>query len=216
MAASAKTPVELDALAERNDLDELKDSLSLLHSWGVHEPAYLPVLEKLLFHTDPEVLRLTLGVMGNFTRHDRKRCIALNKHVPRFASLLTAEPRQAATALEILVALRGPAEDLVPHVREYLHRFLEEACDLIVTFGSLAKDLVPDLLQTLEEDDWDTRWAAVDAIGAIGPAACDAVPALVRLLRHPSGVVTGSASAALERITGVSAGNWLRGPNQAN
>lgn len=48
----------------------------------------------------------------------------------------------------------------------------------------------------------DARWAAADALGAIGPDARDAIPALQQSLRDPSADVRKAAAEALKQIRG--------------
>src|SRR6185295_17765320 len=50
--------------------------------------------------------------------------------------------------------------------------------------GSIAKEAVPVLVQTLQAKDKPTRVQATIALGAIGPGAAEAVPALLDQLHH--------------------------------
>ena len=209
--ATAASPDDLRQLAENKQPEQLKGALSLLHSWGVRTPDYLPVLEKLLLSEDPEVLRLTLGIMLNFERGPRKHFLQLKNQLATLQKLATTEtsmPNARFLALELIVKLAGPTQMLVPHLREFLYRWPEEASDVICLFGPLAKDLVPDLIKAIEGDDWDTTWALVDALGAIGPEAKSAVPTLTKLTMHKSGVISGRACVALEQITGKPRTSW--------
>jgi hypothetical protein len=221
---SPKKPDELLSLLKGNNVNELKEALSLLYSWGIREVDYLPVLGLLLSHDDPEVLRYTLGMMRHHEELPHKEFLQLKQHLPtlrKFASIGKEQDPSLSewsvvrfSALELIVALCGPSQDLVPHLRDYLVRWPEEACDLIYKFGPIAKDLVPDLIRMLQaEEDSDTTWAMVDAVGAIGPAAQEAVPILEKLTKHRSGVITGRACIALENITGTSRYAWPRGPD---
>src|SRR5262249_22544889 len=140
---TTKTPAELRSLAEQEELNELKEALSLLHCWGIHDPEYLPVLGRLLSHKDPEVLRRTLGIMLNYDRYQVNEFEQLKEHLPVFRELLSTQP----LALDLIVALCGPSLDLVPHLQNQLRLFPEEGSDLVFKFGPMAKDLVPDLMQ---------------------------------------------------------------------
>jgi hypothetical protein len=203
------TADELRSLHKQGNVDQLKEALSVLHYRGIRDPQCIPVLGALLSSEDDEVLRLTLGVMMNFERSPRSECfVRLREYLPVFHQVA---PKQLG-ALELIVALAGPSEELVPCLKEYLARFPEETCDVAYQFGPLAKDLVPGLIGLCRNDDWDTIWAAVDALGAIGPAAKEAVPMLEMLTNHKSGLITGRACVALESITGKPRGSWSRGP----
>lgn len=65
-----------------------------------------------------------------------------------------------------------------------------------------AKDVVPALIQTMEQDeDWRVRHAAVEALARIGFAASDATPALVQVLhKDENECVRGAAAVALGKI----------------
>jgi hypothetical protein len=208
-AISVPTVDELLTLVEFGNLDQLKDALSVLHLHGIAKAKYLPALGKLLATNDSEVLRLTLGIMMNFEQCSRGEFEQLKRYLPEFHQLAATQ----FGALALIVALSGPAEELVPKLRSYLCRFPEEGCDLVHKFGPVARGLVPDLIELLESDEWDDIWAAIDAIWAIGPAAAAAVPMLEKLTKHESGVITGRACIALEKITGKSRESWPRGPN---
>src|SRR5262245_23691501 len=205
-----KSASELRDLVERNELKPLKDALSLLHCWGIHGAKYLPVLEDLLHHADPEVVRLTLAVMLNFELKAKKTFLRLRECLPTFQKLVGKQP----LALDVIVGLSRPSRKLVPSLKKYLWWYPEDGCDLVYRFGPVASKLVPDLIRLIKKSkDWDETWAAVDALGAIGPSAKKAVPILKKLTKHKSGVITGRACVALEHITGISRHSWPRGPD---
>ena len=209
---TAKTASELLSLVQGNQLLELKDALSLLQSWGVRDQEYLPVLAALLAHEDPEVLRLTLSIMLSYEQSPVNEFMQLKEFLPAIEALVGTQ----FLAVDLIVRLRGPAQNLIPYVKTYLSRYREETCDLICLFGPLAYELVPDLIEIIEgSDEWDEIWAVVDALGTIGPAAQAAAPILKQLTKHRSGVITGSACVALESITGISRHKWPRGPSPA-
>jgi hypothetical protein len=204
---------ELGELLERGQLKPLKDALSLLHSWGIHGAKYLPVLGKLLSHSDQEVVRLTMGIMLNYELFKSKKFIQFKEHLPVFQKLATTESPGSTQflALDLIVKLIGPTRQLVPLLKKGLSRYPEEACDVVCRFGPVASDLFPDLIRLLKKSkDWDETWAAVDALGAIGHSAKNAVPILKELIKHKSGVIMGRACVALEKITGISRYRWPR------
>jgi hypothetical protein len=203
-----ETPEALFSLAQRNKVKQLRSGLSLLHAWGTRNDKYIPVLGMFLFHDDNEVLRLTLGVLRNYERRAPKAFGKLTKYLLVFHELAPTQ----FTALELIVALQGPRPELMPYLKKYLSRYVEETCDLIVRCGAGARELVPDLIRTLKStNNWDEIWAAVDPLGAIGKRARPAIPILKELAaKHESGVITGRACVALERITGISRNRWPR------
>lgn len=62
---------------------------------------------------------------------------------------------------------------------------------------SLPSDPVPGLLEALTHPFMDVRLEAIGALGRLGPLATDAIPALVRLLDDPDGLLRRSAARAI-------------------
>jgi hypothetical protein len=79
---------------------------------------------------------------------------------------------------------------------------MEGACDVICGMKEGGAIFVSLLMERLEaaEDYWDFCWAAVDALGEIGPAAMPAKGTLERLRMHPSELVQERAKLALGKI----------------
>lgn len=79
---------------------------------------------------------------------------------------------------------------------------MESACDVICGMKEGGAIFVPLLMERLAEaqDYWDFCWAAVDALGEIGPAALAAKGTLERLRTHPSELVQERAKEALRKI----------------
>jgi hypothetical protein len=80
---------------------------------------------------------------------------------------------------------------------------MEAACDVICSMKENGAALVPLLIEKLETsgDYWDFCWAAVDALGEIGPTAIAAKETLEKLKTHPSELVQDRAKEALRKIT---------------
>jgi hypothetical protein len=79
---------------------------------------------------------------------------------------------------------------------------MDAACDVICQMKREGARFVPLLVEQLEKH-WeycDFCWAAVDALGEIGPGAREARPMLEKLRSHPSGLVKARASEALSKI----------------
>ena len=75
------------------------------------------------------------------------------------------------------------------------------AIDSLVGLHPKCGDLiVRSLSNILGDADADVRWAAVGALSRIGPAAADAVPALIEALRDTTEVIGKAAAEALGRI----------------
>jgi HEAT repeat protein len=80
-----------------------------------------------------------------------------------------------------------------PEARYWAVAYLEQAAD---------PEAVPALIQTLSDGDIYVRGGAARALGAIGAAACDAIPALTECLKHEDAWVCKTAEYALEKIIG--------------
>jgi HEAT repeat protein len=92
--------------------------------------------------------------------------------------------------LQIYIRQLGHQE---PEARYWAVVYLEQAAD---------PESVPALIQELAGDDLYLRGGAAKALGAIGPAACDAIPALTECLQHEDPWVCKTAEYALEKIRG--------------
>ena len=89
----------------------------------------------------------------------------------------TAEQQLAKRAIRSI----GPAA--VPFLLEMLGRGGAEARDAVTgfaTLGDLGKAALPELQRLLDEPDLAIRYLSIWAIGRIGPAAANAIPALLR------------------------------------
>ena len=80
-----------------------------------------------------------------------------------------------------------------PEARYWAVVYLEQAADL---------ESVPALIQALSDGDLYVRGGVARALGAIGTAACDAIPALTECLKHEDAWVCKTAEYALEKIKG--------------
>lgn len=72
------------------------------------------------------------------------------------------------------------AGELRRGAKVYDSRHLRQLCRALVHYGSDAAPAVPDVIPLLRQEDHGLREAAIDLVGAIGPAASDAVPELER------------------------------------
>jgi hypothetical protein len=81
---------------------------------------------------------------------------------------------------------------------------LESASDTLCWLGPAALPYAARLLDLVEgePDYWDLAWAAVDALGMMGPSAKEFLPRIERLRSHPSGLVKARTNIAIRRING--------------
>ena len=78
-----------------------------------------------------------------------------------------------------------------PEARYWAVVYLEQAAD---------PEAVPALIESLASEDIFLRGGAAKALGAIGAAASDAIPALEKCLKHEDAWVCKTAEYALEKI----------------
>jgi HEAT repeat protein len=62
------------------------------------------------------------------------------------------------------------------------------------------REVIPDLIECLQDHEHTVRWEAAVALGQMGPDAAEAVPALTRLLDDPVYYVRAAAAEALKKI----------------
>ena len=92
--------------------------------------------------------------------------------------------------LQIYIRQLGHQE---PEARYWAVVYLEQAAD---------PESVPALIQELAGDDIYLCGGAAKALGAIGPAASAAIPALTECMKHEDPWVCKTAEYALEKIRG--------------
>ena len=77
----------------------------------------------------------------------------------------------------------------------------EKACDLVRHMAADGREAVPSIRSLIQSTlVYDTLWAAVDALAAVGPDSSSVAPELLGLLDHRSGRVASGAAHALARI----------------
>jgi len=81
---------------------------------------------------------------------------------------------------------------------------LESACHALCELGPMALPFAARLLDLVEgeADYWDLAWAAMDALGIMGPSAKEFLPRIERLRSHPSGLVRARTEIAIHCING--------------
>ena len=133
---------------------------------------------------------------------------------PKAVPYLTRMLRERDSALKIR-AMRWRwaqwlgTKPLFTDVLEPAWRKSRTAAQTLSLLGTAAKDAVPDLIKALESSpDEETRRFAAVCLGAIGPEAAAAVPALTRASILGSGFLRNTAREAL-RCTGTARTNGL-------
>jgi HEAT repeat protein len=155
-------------------------------------PALLDALQQKVVRTPKEIVA-TLGKIGPD---------------PALAApaLLAAleQPESTCVALEVLCATGSPNIDPIPPLRRALRkaRLNKEywSSGSLRDLAKLGAPAVPLLLEFLDDTDIYAQAASADGLGAIGPAAKPAVPALCALLQSKTDYVRLEAAVALWRI----------------
>jgi HEAT repeat protein len=68
------------------------------------------------------------------------------------------------------------------------------------TLARIGPPAVPGLVETLQAKEWSTRFLAVETLGAMGPAAKDALPTLTKLARQEDKFLARAATLAMAKI----------------
>ena len=122
--------------------------------------------------------------------------------------------------LEAIIAIReiGPdAREAIPDLIETIRitrnhdkKFLFAAVNALLAMG---KEIVPDMISLLKDDNWEMRLGSAWMLGKLGPEAKDAVPALTEALNDTNVNVRMKASGALKKIKGEAVELAKPGPN---
>jgi len=116
-----------------------------------------------------------------------------------------ADPQTASLAIRALGALGPTARDAAPALIDYVKngdtRSRPDAATALAKVGGPGlTEVVPTLTQALNDRDADVRHAAVRALGALGPAARSALPALKDLRSQGRESHSGDVEAAIRTI----------------
>lgn len=116
----------------------------------------------------------------------------------------------------------------MPDIRDELCRFIwlneqgqwEHTCDALEQLEQFGDDLIPGLIQCLEDGHPDVRHLAVQVLGAARPRSDAAVPALIERLTDEDWLVVTSVILALGDFGPLAAAAipqvepWLESPNE--
>jgi len=168
----------------------LVHQLVMIRISGIRPLSWLPLFQELLEkRRNDDIIRHTCVIVEDYGSK-AERCL------PRLIELSD----RCIAPIDAVWAITKDCRLVLPQMGRYVERFPEEACDLICQIGPDAADLVPHIIKVLGRDDWDEMWAAVDALGAIGPKASVALPILRKLRKHKSGVISSRATIAIASI----------------
>ncbi|MCE9544569.1 MAG: HEAT repeat domain-containing protein [Planctomycetia bacterium] len=146
--------------------------------------ASMPAVEDLVHNlTDP-----SLHVRRSTVQALRRIKPGPEKVVPLMLSALS--DKDPAVVLSALNSLAEEGEAVVPPMIQALKdpRTAYWACLVLSDVGPPAKDAVPQLIKTLEDERVEVQMEAAMALGSIGPDARSAAPELTKLLgdKHPA------------------------------
>ncbi len=126
--------------------------------------------------------------------------------VPALMDLLEAGGDDQERILRTLASIGAPAQIVVPAIIDLVEAgaSITWMAEPLAGYGKEAAPAVPLLVQILSSDDDDARLSAARVLGAIGPPADAALPALEKLAADPDGGMASSAAAdAIAKITGA-------------
>jgi HEAT repeat protein len=140
--------------------------------------------------------------------------------VPVLTGLVGAEPPdRASKAVEALGGFGPAAESAVPELiralpgRMPMHAMLPRTLIVAEALGRIAPgtrsagEAMTALVGLLQSGDSETRRAAGDALGAFGPAAESAIPALIRILKDSADTdIAGAANSAAWALSRIAPG----------
>jgi hypothetical protein len=123
--------------------------------------------------------------------------------VPFYLQLMTT--RESPIKVKWLALAPKPwlARFHIPGVFEYRNELYMRKCLGawgFVALGAKAKPWVPALLALNSDKDQNTRYLAVFALRCLGPAAGEALPKMILLLKDPDLIIRGEAAMALGEI----------------
>jgi HEAT repeat protein len=118
------------------------------------------------------------------------------------AQTTPAEPAQSTAEVDTPRPMSPPALD---DLRKTLSttddsRTRVLTLDEIATFGSRAKDALPEILAMTGDPEPRVRWHAARTIGLIGEDAIPAIPTLIKLLEDDDPITVAQAAAAIRHI----------------
>jgi len=143
----------------------------------------VPTLIEALSHEDVEVRRFAVTMLG-LVEADPNDTLQ-----PLTVALSDFDPFVRATAAEVLALYGSAATEALPHWEGLLEE--DEYTRVVVVHAILCIDpastegLVPVLTEALCSQHREVRQRAAQVLGAIGPAAGEAVPRLLKCLEEP-------------------------------
>jgi len=173
-AAVAALPALLAAV-EDSDQSVREAAVQAIAHLG---PTAVGSLVQLLSHTDKYVRRNATWGLGKLGPAARSGMAAL------CAALHDADPRTASGAAQALGNLGMAAEHAIPALTEAMRGTNVVQCRLAAkALSQIGAAAVPTLLTHVRHHDPFVRGEAAVALGWIGPAAAEAVPALLEIVR---------------------------------
>jgi HEAT repeat protein len=189
---------------ENQDRDVQEDCIRAIGELG-------PPVEKVV----PELLPLLANehLQGSTALAVAKIGVNSKQASAALTSLLPQARPQMLAPLDWAIGLLGPrAVEAIPHLRQQLreyggseHRNLEiryHATWALARVDYLGREVVPDLVASLNDEDSDVRAMAAENLGYIGPAAAQAEAALQAMKKNPHPIVRSRSAWAFKRIRG--------------
>ena len=191
--AAAPSVPRLLAIAQKSGNDQRASVLPALAGIGPGANAALPMIYAAIDDAAPEVRASAATALAGIERDDARVLATLT---PMLTNTESGRVRRAVAVA--LVKYGTAASAAVPGLVAMLERETDRG-SAMQALKAIGVRTVPELIKMLAVKEPRVRTFACESLGALGPAAKDAVPKLRELLANDS-ALRGPATAALEKI----------------
>lgn len=116
------------------------------------------------------------------------------------------DPNRKYAAIQAIGEIGPEAKEAIPilvkTIRETRNRDKRILFACTNALLGMGKEIVPYMISSLKDDDWQMRRGSAWMLGKLGPNAKDAIPALTEALNDPSEAVRLKAAESLKKIKG--------------
>jgi len=194
--AKPAQPSLAEALGDDDSQVRITAARTLIALEAAPNPAVISLAVKL-HDDDPQVRFQAANMLGKF---EHRAAVA----VPALVRLAQDADSHVSVRWEALSALRDIGEAGCPALAEIARSTTQgtqyKALDALAQLGTEAAAATDTLVELLQADDFRVRSRAAFALGAIGPAARQALPALQRAARDRNPQVRQNARQAIAKI----------------
>jgi len=114
-------------------------------------------------------------------------------------------PSQRSAAVKAIIEIGPAAKDAIPDLIEVIRETRNTNKPLLFACNKallgMGREIVPDMVALLKDDNWEMRRGAAWILGKLGPEGKNAIPALTEALNDTNADVRMKAKEALKKIT---------------